>query len=54
MFWFLPQDLKWNGLGAGDLFQRPKASVVISVTNLQSGKLSFSHAVATYQTVEVC
>jgi renin receptor len=47
------QDLTWDGLGAGNLFKRPKANVVISVSGLPEGRLLVP-GLARYSTEEVC
>ncbi|ELU02970.1 hypothetical protein CAPTEDRAFT_21484, partial [Capitella teleta] len=47
----LNHDLTWDGLGAGSLFKRPKANVVVSVSGLPQGRLTLP-GVARYPTVE--
>jgi renin receptor len=48
----LNRDLKWNGMEEGSLFQRPKASAIISIAALPSGHLDDVPNVASYKTVE--
>lgn len=47
----LNKDLKWNGLEEMNLFQRPKATVVISVENVAADRLNVG-GIAKYRTIE--
>lgn len=48
----IEKDLKWNGLEEINLFRRPKATAVISVSGVPSGRLDAVQGIATYKTVE--
>ena len=46
------QELKWNGLEEINLFLRPKATAMFSVTGVDSDRLAID-GVAKYKTIEV-
>jgi len=47
----IDKDLKWNGLEEINLFRRPKATAVISVQGVPSGRLTVT-GIASYKTIE--
>ena len=50
--WSLLQDLKWDGLAQGSLFQKPKANVVISLVSYEGAPLTIQNK-ARYPTNDV-
>ena len=48
----LLQDLKWDGLAQGSLFQKPKANVVISLVSYEGAPLTIQNK-ARYATNDV-
>ena len=50
--WSLLQDIKWDGLAQGSLFQKPKANVVISLVSYEYAPLTIQNK-ARYPTNDV-